>query len=139
MRIFRVDSAEERLSAVTAPVLVSARPTPATLERQIQSLCEKNLLQLFGLEFIASEFTVRNVRLDTFAFDPESNSYVISEYKRGASLSIIDQGFTYLSLLQNNPEAFVLKHAESKSLLMKMQDIDWRKSRVFFVSPDFTA
>ena len=51
------------------------------LEREIQSMVENNCSNLFNLKFIASEFTVGEFRLDTLAYDEESSSFVIIEYK----------------------------------------------------------
>ena len=71
-------------------------------ERELQNLTEKNLDELFGLKFIASEFQVDNLRIDTLAFNTETNSFVIIEYKNVKNYSVIDQGYSYLSLLLNN-------------------------------------
>jgi hypothetical protein len=48
----------------------------------MQKLTENNLDSIFGLEFIATEFQLHNLRIDTLAFDNETNSFVIIEYKR---------------------------------------------------------
>jgi hypothetical protein len=48
----------------------------------MQKLTENNLDSIFGLEFIATEFQLYNLRIDTLAFDNETNSFVIIEYKR---------------------------------------------------------
>lgn len=42
------------------------------LEKDIQSLVEDNLETLFALEFVSTEFSVGDFRLDTLAFDPDS-------------------------------------------------------------------
>lgn len=52
------------------------------LEKDIQSITEKNLEYIFGLKFIKSEFPLNNLRIDTLAFDNDSKSFVIIEYKR---------------------------------------------------------
>jgi RecB family endonuclease NucS len=57
----------------------------------MQKITEDNLESVFGLEFIKTEFQLNNLRIDTLAFDNESNSFVIIEYKRGNSYSVIDQ------------------------------------------------
>lgn len=48
----------------------------------MQKLTENNLDSIFGLEFIATEFQLHNLRIDTLAFDNETSSFVIIEYKR---------------------------------------------------------
>ena len=81
---------------------------PFKLEKEIQSLVEKNTESIFDLLFVQSELTVNKYRIDTLCFDEESNSFVIIEYKKGSSYSVIDQGYTYLQLLLNNKSEFLL-------------------------------
>ena len=72
------------------------------LEKHLQILIERNLDKVFGLKFVASEFQLNNLRIDTVAFDTEINTFVLIEYKRDRSFSVIDQGFAYLALALNN-------------------------------------
>ena len=58
------------------------------LEKDIQSLVEENVETLFNLEFVSSEFTVGEFRLDSLCYDNETNSFVVIEYKRGSSYSV---------------------------------------------------
>lgn len=81
---------------------------PFKLERNIQELVEKNLDTIFGYLFISSELKIQKYRLDTLCFDEETNSFVIIEYKKGSSYSVIDQGYTYLQLLLNNKLLFFM-------------------------------
>jgi RecB family endonuclease NucS len=76
------------------------------LEKDIQALVEANLDTLFGLELVTSEFTVGEFRLDSLAFDEQSNAFVIVEYKKGHSYSVVDQGYSYLSVMLNNKAEF---------------------------------
>ena len=55
------------------------------LEKDIQSLIEENVETLFNLEFVSSEFTVGEFRLDSLCYDNETNSFVVIEYKRRSS------------------------------------------------------
>jgi len=71
------------------------------LEREIQKITEENLELIFGLNFVKSEFQLNNLRMDTLAFDKETRSFVIIEFKRSSNFSVIDQGFAYLALLLN--------------------------------------
>jgi len=48
----------------------------------MQVLFEQNIILLTGLTFVKSEFIIKNNRIDTLAFDAESKSFVIIEYKR---------------------------------------------------------
>lgn len=118
--------------------LSSVRFDEFKLEKDIQTLVEDNLVELFNLEFVKSEFTVKNFRIDTLGFDKENKSFVIIEYKKTKSFSVIDQGYTYLSLLLNNKSDFVLEYIENGNDSIRKDEIDWSQSRVIFVSPQFT-
>ena len=82
------------------------------LEKDIQSLVEKNLENLFGLEFVSTEFKIGDYRIDTLAFDRDSSAFVIIEYKKGHSYSVIDQGYSYLSAMLQSRAEFILEHNE---------------------------
>jgi predicted transport protein len=111
---------------------------PFRLEKEIQELTENNLKTIFGLEFVKSEFALNNFRIDTLAFDKETNAFVIIEYKRDKNFSVIDQGYAYLSLMLNNKADFILEFNENLDKTLKRTDVDWSQSRVLFVSPAFT-
>ena len=81
---------------------------PFKLEKDIQKVTENNLYTILKLEFVKSEFTLNNFRIDTLAFDKEANTFVIIEYKRDKNFSVIDQGYAYLSLMLNNKADFIL-------------------------------
>ncbi len=107
-------------------------------EKEIQQLVEKNLQTLLKLDFISSEFSLNNFRIDTLALDKESKSFVIIEFKRDKNFSVVDQGYAYLSLMLNNKADFILEYNENKNEAMKRNDIDWSQSKVIFISPNFT-
>jgi len=79
------------------------------LEKDIQNITEQNLSIIFGLDFVKSEFQLNDLRMDTLAFDNETKSFVIIEYKKNSNFSVIDQGYAYLSLLLNNKADFILE------------------------------
>ena len=116
------------------------------LERDIQRLTEENIETLFGLTFVSGalnqEFAVKvqeqEFYIDTLAFDKSTNSFVIIEYKKDRSFSVIDQGFAYLSTMLNHKADFVLELNERLQKNYKKSDIDWIQSRVIFISPEFT-
>ncbi len=111
------------------------------LEKDIQSLVESNMETLFELEFISSEFAVGEFRLDSLAFDEQNKSFVIVEYKKGHNSSVVDQGYSYLSVMLNNKAEFILEYNEKKGMDKRLRkaDIDWTSSRVIFVSPSFNT
>jgi len=110
-----------------------------SLEKNIQNLVEANTRELFSLEFVSSEFSISEFRLDSLCFDEESNSFVIVEYNKGSSYSVIDQGYSYLSTMLNNKADFILEYNENMPSSIKKNDIDWSASRVIFISPSFNS
>lgn len=108
------------------------------LEREIQQLFEENLEALMGLTLVRSEFTIKNKRIDTLAYDKQTNAFIIIEYKRDKNISVVDQGFTYLSLMLENKADFIVEFNENLKLNLQRTDVDWTQTRVAFVSPSFT-
>ena len=119
--------------------LESVRVKPFRYEKDIQNIVEKNLTQVFDLEFVCSEMTIKNFRIDTLCYDKSNKSFVIIEYKKGKSYSVIDQGYSYLSLMLNNKSDFILEYNENKSGNLKRGNIDWTQSKVLFISPNFST
>jgi len=118
--------------------LKEIKEKPFKLEKDIQKVFEKNLYILMGLELVKSEFTIKNKRIDTLAFDPQACAFIIIEYKRDKNISVVDQGFTYLSLMLENKADFIVEYNENLRQNMKREDVDWSQTRVAFVSPSFT-
>ena len=79
--------------------LIEVREKPFKLEREIQQVFEDNLETVMGLTLVRSEFTIKNKRIDTLAYDKQAKAFIIIEYKRDKNISVVDQGFTYLSLM----------------------------------------
>ncbi len=127
------------LFAIYKGTLSTIKENAFKLEKDIQDLTEKNLKTIFGLEFVKSEFSISNFRIDTLAFDINAQSFVIIEYKRDKNFSVIDQGYAYLSLMLNNKADFILEYNENMKNSLKRTDVDWSQSRVIFVSPSFTT
>jgi hypothetical protein len=113
--------------------------TSFKLEKEIQSVIEKNTESFFRLEFVRSEFSIGNYRIDTLCFDNESNSFVVIEYKKGNSYSVIDQGYTYLQLLLNNKSDFILTLSQHYNRVLRNEDIDWSQSKIMFISQSFNS
>jgi len=118
--------------------LVQVKEKPFKLEREIQSIFESNLQNIMGLLFVKSEFTIKNKRIDTLAYDKETNAFIIIEYKRDKNYSVVDQGLTYLNLMLQNKAEFILTYNETLQDVLHSKDVDWSQSRVAFVSPSFT-
>ena len=124
--------------AIHADKLKLVSEKPFKLEREIQSLFEANLKQVMGLTLVCSEFSIKNKRIDTLAFDEQTKAFIIIEYKRDKNISVIDQGFTYLSLMLENKADFIIEYNEQLKLNLRRDDVDWSQTRVAFISPSFT-
>lgn len=122
----------------TGSRLVQVKEKPFKLEREIQSIFESNLQNIMGLLFVKSEFTIKNKRIDTLAYDKQTNAFIIIEYKRDKNYSVVDQGLTYLNLMLQNKAEFILTYNETLKDILHSKDVDWSQSRVAFVSPSFT-
>ena len=110
------------------------------VEKDIQKIVENNMYTIFGIDFVASEFELNGLRVDSLGYDKnESNSFTITEYKRDKSFSVIDQGYAYLGLLVNNQAEFILLYNEKNKNPLRKEDVDWSQSRVIFISPFFTT
>ena len=118
--------------------LKEVKEKPFKLEKDIQKVFEANLPAIMGLELVKSEFTIKNKRIDTLAYDSQASAFIIIEYKRDKNISVVDQGFTYLSLMLENKADFIVEYNESLKKNMKREDIDWSQTRVAFVSTNFT-
>ena len=123
--------------------LIEIREESFDLEKGIQKITEKNLDMIFKLKLIkgatnGGEFSLNGLRIDTLAFDNETKSFVIIEYKKDKNFSVIDQGYAYLALLLNNKADFILEYNENSKDKLKRDDLDWSQSKVIFISPTFT-
>lgn len=118
--------------------LKEVKEKPFKLEKDIQKVFEANLFAIMCLELVKSEFTIKNKRIDTLAYDVQACAFIIIEYKRDKNISVVDQGFTYLSLMLENKADFIVEYNESLKRNLKREDVDWSQTRVAFVSPSFT-
>jgi len=118
--------------------LKEVKEKPFKLEKDIQKVFEANLYAIMGLELVKSEFTIKNKRIDTLAYDTQACAFIIIEYKRDKNISVVDQGFTYLSLMLENKADFIVEYNESLKRNLKREEVDWSQTRVAFVSPSFT-
>ena len=107
------------------------------LEKDIQSFVEKHIPDILGeeYEFVCTEFSVGNFRIDTLAFNKETKSFILIEDKKVENKSLVDQGLTYLKLLKDRRADFILKYNEIKKTNYNINDIDISQSKVIFFSP----
>jgi predicted transport protein len=105
-------------------------------EKELQALVENNLEEIFGIKFIASEFSTgakHGGRIDTLGLD-ENNSPVIIEYKWGEKNNVINQGLFYLDWLVDHKGDFQV--VVEKQLGKKIK-IDWSQPRLILIAQSF--
>lgn len=109
------------------------------LEVSLQRLIEANMETLFGVRFLASEYSTgakHRGRIDSLGLD-ETGSPVIFEYKRAVNESVINQGLFYLDWLVDHKGEFQLL-VMGKLGSAVAADLDWRNPRVICVASGFT-
>src|SRR3989304_1023587 len=109
------------------------------IEKTLQSLIEKNLEVLFGLRFLATEYSTGKThggRIDTLAID-ENSSPVIIEYKRAVNENVVIQGIYYLDWLMEHKADYqmlvVNKHGKEE-----LELIDWNTARLLCIASQFS-
>ena len=108
-------------------------------EKELQTFFENNIETILGYKLIDTEFSVGNFRIDSLAFDEETKSFRIIEYKNVKNASLVDQGYTYLKLMLERKADFVLQYNIKTKSSLAIEDIDWSQSRIIFVSPIYTV
>lgn len=104
-------------------------------ERELQELVDDNLDKIFGLEFIKREFGGQGLYIDSIAYDPETKSPVLIEYKKDTYQSVIDQGMAYLNWLLSHKGDYQVALTEK----LGKRDIDWSQPRVIFIAKRFNV
>jgi len=107
------------------------------LEKSLQALMEKNLEEILGIRFLATEYTTGKThsgRIDTLGID-ENGCPVIIEYKRAMNENVINQGLFYLDWLMDHQAEFKLLVLEK---LGEKEEIDWSAPRLLCIAGDFT-
>lgn len=108
-----------------------------TLEKELQTVIENNMVTFFGVTFLASEYrTTDGGRMDSIGID-ENHCPVIFEYKRSMKDNVINQGLFYLNWLLDHKDSFKVLVIE-KLGLKTADDIDWTMPRVVCIAGDFT-
>lgn len=110
----------------------------ARSERELQTLVEDNLLDIFGLEFLRTGFGVGGKEVDTVAFERDSSSFVIIEYKKKRHRGALEQVMSYHAILNNNKEAFYGLYRDRVSDALDMEHIDFDGTRIIVIAPSFT-
>ena len=86
--------------------LVMLKSKSINKEKELQTLIENNLLEVFDMHFLATEYsTTFGGRIDTLAVDT-SGCPVIIEYKRNKNDNVINQSLSYLKWLKSQKKEF---------------------------------
>ncbi|WP_369682477.1 hypothetical protein [Chryseobacterium koreense] len=117
--------------------LSTLKEIPFKLEKDLQKIFESNLTILTQLILVKSEFTIKNYRLDTVAFDEEAKAFVIIEYKKNNSNSVVDQGIAYLNLMLDYSAEFIVEYNERFNKSLLRSEVDWSQTKVIFISTGF--
>lgn len=126
IKLFKINNGVEELPA-----------TWVSLERELQTLIEKNMSTFFGVTFLKTEYVTSNGgRIDSLGVD-ENNCPVIFEYKRASNENVINQGLFYLDWLLDHKADFEL--LVMKTLGKEFSDkLDWTMPRLICIAGDFT-
>ncbi len=107
-----------------------------SIEKELQSLIEKNLTVVFNCRLVASEFSTGALhagRIDTLALS-EDNNPVIIEYKKVESSELINQSLFYLHWIRDHKGDFeiAVQRALGNEAL-----VDWSDVRVICIAPNY--
>lgn len=106
------------------------------LEKDLQSLIEKNLETVFNCRFVASEFSTgaqHAGRIDSLALSEEDNPVII-EYKKVESSELINQSLFYLHWIQDHKGDFEIA---MQRRLGNEAKVDWSDVRVICLAPNY--
>lgn len=118
--------------------LTKCKKIPFSSEKEIENLVCNNLQTFLNIELIENQVKYGNHIPDALAFDKNLGSFVLIEFKNKADPGLTDQGFAYMTLVRKHPEFFILKYNENNQEKLKMDDVDWLRVRILFISPEFT-
>ena len=125
------------LFKISTQTLQPLERTAFKLEREMQRLLEDNLGEVFGIRFLASEFSTGDKhpgRIDSLGLD-ENGTPVIIEYKLASNQAVINQALYYLDWLIDHRGDFEM--LVQKKLGSEVT-VDWTAPRVLCVAEDFS-
>jgi len=105
-------------------------------EKELQTLIENSLEEVFGFRFVASEFPTGKQhagRIDSLALSEDKNPVII-EYKKIESPKLINQSLSYLHWIQDHKGDFEM--AAQKRLGQDVR-VDWSEIRVMCIAPNY--
>ena len=118
------------------PEVKECQASEVLLERELQRVIEANMENFFGVRFLASEYAIREGRMDSIGID-ENYCPVIFEYKRSVNENVINQGLFYMEWLLDHKANFVLLVQEKLGPEVAKK-IDWSFPCVICIASNFT-
>jgi RecB family endonuclease NucS len=99
-----------KIFKIQGNIVNEIKGTSVALEKSLQDIMEKNLEEILGIRFLATEYTTGKThggRIDSLGID-ENGCPVIIEYKRAMNENVINQGLFYLDWLMDHQAEFKL-------------------------------
>ena len=111
-------------------------------EKELQTITEKNLESIFNLDLVSTEFSLGKRRIDTLAFDRETKSFAIIEYKKDKDRNIMIQGLAYSASIESKKTNFIVEYNEKMEKMkdkdnLKVKDVDWSQSKIILLANSF--
>lgn len=128
-----------KLYRISGGLAVEMVASASKLEKDLQTIIEDNMLTLFGVRLLKSEYStgvVHGGRMDSIGVD-ENRTPVIFEYKRNVSESVINQGLFYLDWLLDHQGDFKVLVLDTLGAEVAAT-IDFNAPRLICVANDFT-
>ncbi len=104
-------------------------------EKELQTLVERNLEEIFGCRLVATEFSTGSVhsgRIDSLALSEDGNPVII-EYKKVENSNLVTQGLFYLDWLKDHKGDFQIAVQRNLGDV----EINWSNIRVICIAPSF--
>lgn len=117
--------------------LTLVRPAKFVNEKELQTLIEGNLAEIFNCRLVASEYStgpIHGGRIDSLALSEESNPVII-EYKVVESSQLVNQSLYYLSWINDHRGDFEI--AVQKAFPHENVKVDWTSIRVICIAPGY--
>lgn len=103
----------------------------------LQRITQDNL-QIFDLKFVATECQYHSKRFDTLAFDENTNSFTIIEYKNKIDFEVLIQCEDYYNLLLENKDVYINKCNEVFNTELIKKEFDFDNTKVLIIGPEFS-
>ncbi len=105
-------------------------------ELELHQLIDKNLGELFGVQFIKDEhITDKHGRIETLGLD-ESNRPIVIEYKKTKEKGQLTQANRYMTWIKQNPDSFEL--LARKNISKFSGEIDFSNPRILCFAQEYS-